>query len=83
MKLKEKIAQLYLRHKNFNIANLAPIFSDARSGTIADKNQKRITAGTHLGDLFKYPAFLEPACDGQHGYRVLLVSVCSEKNICF
>ncbi len=29
----------YLRHKNCNIANLAPIFSDARSGTIANKNQ--------------------------------------------
>jgi len=27
--------------------NLAEIFSEARSGTIAHKNQKRITAGTH------------------------------------
>jgi hypothetical protein len=34
------------------------------------------------GDLFKHTAFLEPACDGQHGYRVLLVSV-AKKNICF
>ncbi len=38
------------------VANLAPIFSDARSGTIANKNQKRITAGghplTHATDWF-------------------------------
>jgi hypothetical protein len=27
--------------------NLAEIFSEARSGTIAHKNQKRITAATH------------------------------------
>jgi hypothetical protein len=45
--MKRKKAQLYLWHKNVNIANLAPIFSNARSGTIAHKNQKRITAGTH------------------------------------
>jgi hypothetical protein len=44
---KEKKAQLYLRHMYFNIANLDPIFSESRSGTIANKNQKRITAGTH------------------------------------
>jgi hypothetical protein len=37
----------YLRHKNFNLVNLAPIFSNARSGTISNKNQKRITAGIH------------------------------------
>jgi hypothetical protein len=24
--------------------------------------------------LFKRPAFLEPACDGQHGYQVLLAN---------
>jgi hypothetical protein len=36
----------YLRHKICNIANLALIFSNARSGTIANKNQKRIMAGT-------------------------------------
>ncbi len=34
--------------KSCNIANLAPIFRDARSETIANKNQKRITAGTHF-----------------------------------
>jgi hypothetical protein len=42
--MKRKKAQLYLRHKNFNIANLDPIFSESRSGTIANKNQKRIMA---------------------------------------
>jgi hypothetical protein len=35
-----------------------------------------------MGDLFKHTGFLEPACDGQHGYRVPLVSVV-KKNICF
>ncbi len=45
-KKKAEKVYFYLRHKNCNIANLAPIFSDARSGTIANKNQKRITAGT-------------------------------------
>ncbi len=52
---KEKKAEkvyFYLRHKNCNIANLAPIFSDARSGTIANKNQKRITAGTQWNHDF-------------------------------
>jgi hypothetical protein len=24
--------------------------------------------------LFKHPGFLEPACDGQHGYQVLPVN---------
>jgi len=32
--------------------NLAKIFSEARSGTIAHKNKKRITAVTHLFDTF-------------------------------
>jgi hypothetical protein len=27
--------------------NLDPVFSESRSGTIAHKNKKRITAGTH------------------------------------
>jgi hypothetical protein len=31
--------------------NLDPIFSKSRSGTIAHKNKKRITAGTHCGIL--------------------------------
>ncbi len=34
-----------------------------------------------LGDLFKHTAFLEPACDGQHGYRVLLVSVLKKTSV--
>jgi hypothetical protein len=46
-KKKAEKVNFYLRHKNCNIANLAPIFSDAGSGTIANKNQKTITAGTH------------------------------------
>jgi hypothetical protein len=48
----------YLRHKNCNIANLAPIFRDARSGTIANKNQQRITAGTHFSILLKLNAII-------------------------
>jgi len=41
----EKV-NFYLRHKKLNIANLDQVFSESRSGTIAHKNQKRITAGT-------------------------------------
>jgi hypothetical protein len=32
--------------------NLAEIFSESRSGTIAHKNKKRITAVTHFGAYF-------------------------------
>ncbi len=49
-KKKAEKVYFYSWHKNCNIANLAPIFSDARSGMIANKNQKRITAGTHSRD---------------------------------
>jgi hypothetical protein len=38
----EKVYFCYLWHKNCNTANLAPIFSDARSGMIANKNQKEL-----------------------------------------
>jgi hypothetical protein len=41
-----KKAQFYLQHKNLNEASLEQLFSESRSGTIASKNQKRITAGT-------------------------------------
>ncbi len=34
-----------------------------------------------LGDLFISMLFLEPACDGQHGYQVPLLSIV-KKNIC-
>ena len=44
---KNKKAQFYLRHKYSKEANLEQLFSESRSGTIASKNQKRITAGTH------------------------------------
>ncbi len=37
----------YLRHNFLRRENLEQIFSESRSGTIAHKNQKRITAGTH------------------------------------
>ena len=36
--------------------NLAEIFSEARSGTIAHKNKKRITAVTQYGNRFFLPA---------------------------
>jgi hypothetical protein len=52
---------------------------------VACINNNKYLGKKHLrkmGDLFKHPGFLEPACDGQHGYRVLLVSVV-KKNICF
>ncbi len=50
---KEKAEKVYfyLRHKNLNEANLDQIFSESRSGTIAYKNQKRITAGTQLKEF--------------------------------
>ncbi len=37
----------YLRHNKSNQANLDQVFSESRSGTIAHKNQKKITAGSH------------------------------------
>jgi hypothetical protein len=43
MNKKNKKAQFYLRHKNWNEANLEQLSSESRSGTIASKNQKRIT----------------------------------------
>jgi hypothetical protein len=36
----------YLRHTKSNQANLDRVFSESRSGTIAHKNQKIITAVT-------------------------------------
>jgi hypothetical protein len=38
---------IYLRHTKSNQANLDRVFSESRSGTIAHKNQKIITAVTH------------------------------------
>ena len=48
----EKVC-FYLRHKKTKEANLDQIFSESKSGTIAHKNQKRITAATHYELKFK------------------------------
>ncbi len=49
MQKKEKAEKLnfYLRHNKSNQANLDRVFSESRSGTIAHKNKKTITADTH------------------------------------
>jgi hypothetical protein len=46
---KKKSAKVYfyLRHNKLKKANLDQVFSESRSGTIAHKNKKRITAVTH------------------------------------
>jgi hypothetical protein len=46
---KEKAEKVYfyLRQQLLRKMNLDPIFSKSRFGTIAHKNKKRITAGTH------------------------------------
>ncbi len=36
---------------------------------------------TYMGDLFKHMFFLEPACDGQHGYQVPLVSIVKKTSV--
>ncbi len=48
MQKKEKAEKLYfyLRHNKSNQANLDRVFSEFRSGTIAHKNKKTITADT-------------------------------------
>jgi hypothetical protein len=45
----------YLRHDNkLKKVNLDRAFAESRSGMIAHKNQKRITAGTHYETTFPY-----------------------------
>jgi hypothetical protein len=46
---KEKAEKFYfyLRQQLLRKTSLDPIFSESRFGTIANKNKKRITAGTH------------------------------------
>jgi hypothetical protein len=46
---KKKVEKVYfyLRHNKLKITNLNRVFSEYRSGTIAHKHEKRITAVTH------------------------------------
>jgi hypothetical protein len=46
-KKKAEKVYFYLRHNKLKKANLDRVFSESRSGTIAHKNKKRITAVTH------------------------------------
>jgi hypothetical protein len=46
-KKKAEKVYFYLRHNKLKKANLDQIFSESRSGMIAHKNKKRITAATH------------------------------------
>jgi hypothetical protein len=48
MKEKAEKVYFYLRQQLSRNTNLDPIFSESRSGTIANKNIKRITAATQL-----------------------------------
>jgi len=50
-KVKAEKVYFYIYGTTFRKTNLAEIFSEARSGTIAHKNKKRITAGTHSDHL--------------------------------
>jgi hypothetical protein len=50
-KKKPEKVYFYLRQQHLRKMNLDPIFSESRFGTIAHKNKKRITAGTHCGCL--------------------------------
>jgi hypothetical protein len=45
-KKKAEKVYFYLRHNKLNKANLDQVFSESRSGTIAQKSKKRITAVT-------------------------------------
>jgi hypothetical protein len=56
-KKKAEKVYLYLRHNKLKNANLDLVFSESRSGTIAHKNKKRITAVTQCSvkNLFRIP----------------------------
>jgi hypothetical protein len=47
-KKKAEKVYFYFWHNKLKKANLDQVFSKSRSGTIAHKNKKRITAVTHL-----------------------------------
>jgi hypothetical protein len=51
------------------IEYVATSFSPARTDLAV-----KLLNNSIMEKLFKHPGFSEPACDGQHGYRVLPVS---------
>jgi hypothetical protein len=59
-KKKAEKVYFYLRHKKLKNANLDQVLNKSRSGTIAHKNKKRITAVTQSEVSFVLPSLVAP-----------------------